>query len=327
MEDTGAYVRFGRHNPQAIFNIDKLLDTAREFDRRGYTTLQDFVEWVKNIRRTEQREATSDMNLPGFQGSVSIMTVHKAKGLEYPVMFLPGMNQSARSLTIGPEALIEETNGTRRMAIRGADNPVYEDLWKGEHGEQEELRREHQRLLYVAMTRARDHLIMLGTLGNNKTPIKQNTWLEYLSTAAPKPLFDAAIDLTSGVRLRSYPDTAKELSAPEGPPAPLKRTATGALNRARRKSWMRNASSTICPPFLRRNLRNGKEQLTLSSGKERALNYSRSRRDEDRVSPSRGERAPPMSRRIHEKGLLQPQRERCNIPTFWRSNNARASVP
>jgi ATP-dependent helicase/nuclease subunit A len=60
---------------------------------------------------------------------------------------------------------------------------VYEDLWKGEHGEQEELRREHQRLLYVAMTRARDHLIMLGTLGNNKTPIKQNTWLDFLHQA------------------------------------------------------------------------------------------------------------------------------------------------
>ncbi len=183
VKETGAYVRFGRHNPQAIFNIDKLLDTAREFDRRGYTTLQDFVEWIKNIRRTEQREATSDMNLPGFQGSVSIMTVHKAKGLEYPVMFLPGMNQSARSLAAGPEALIEETNGTRRMAIRDSDNPVYEDLWKGEHGEQEELRREHQRLLYVAMTRARDHLIMLGTLASGKAPVRPNTWLDFLHQA------------------------------------------------------------------------------------------------------------------------------------------------
>ena len=68
INDTGASVRFGRRNPQAIFNLDKLLDTAREFDRRGYTTLQDFVERVKNIRETEQREATADMNLPGFRG-------------------------------------------------------------------------------------------------------------------------------------------------------------------------------------------------------------------------------------------------------------------
>ncbi len=214
VEETGAYVRFGRHNPQALFNIDKLLDTAREFDRRGYTTLQDFVEWVKNIRRTEQREATSDMNLPGFQGSVSIMTVHKAKGLEYPVMFLPGMNQAARSLIAGPEALIEETGGTRRMAIRDADNPVYEDLWKGERGEQEELRREHQRLLYVAMTRARDHLIMLGTLGNNKTAIKQNTWLDFLHQALSLDQNKSA-DEGAAVVHYVYPDWQAQIATME----------------------------------------------------------------------------------------------------------------
>jgi len=178
--DTGAYVLFGKHNPQAIFNIDKLLDTAREFDRRGYTMLQDFVEWVKQFRQTEQREATSDMNLPGFHGSVSILTVHKAKGLEYPIVLLPGMNQPVRSLTMGPEVLVNEQHGTRRIAVRRSGNLVYEELWRGEQGEQEELRREHQRLLYVAMTRARDHLIMLSTLANGRNPVKPNTWLDFL---------------------------------------------------------------------------------------------------------------------------------------------------
>ncbi|HWR72089.1 MAG TPA: UvrD-helicase domain-containing protein, partial [Nitrospirota bacterium] len=101
INETGAYIRFGRRNPQSVFNLDKLIDTAREFDRRGHTTLQDFVGWVRNIRATEQREATADMYLPGFQGAVSIMTVHKAKGLEFPVVFLPGMNQQARSITNG----------------------------------------------------------------------------------------------------------------------------------------------------------------------------------------------------------------------------------
>jgi ATP-dependent helicase/nuclease subunit A len=182
VNETGAYVRFGRKNPQAIFNIDKLLDTAREFDRRGYTTLQDFVEWVKNIRQTEQREATADMNLPGFQGSVSVLTVHKAKGLEYPVVFLPGMNQQLKSLSTGPLAIVEDSNNGARMAVKDAKSPVYDELWEREH---EEILREHQRLLYVAMTRARDHLVMLGTLNDGKTPIKPNTWLDYLHRTIP----------------------------------------------------------------------------------------------------------------------------------------------
>lgn len=209
VKDTGAYVRFGRRNPQAIFNIDKLLDTAREFDGRGYTTLQDFVEWVKNIREAEQREATADMNLPGFQGAVSIMTVHKAKGLEFPVCFLPGMNQKPQSATSGPPVIVEG-DGRGRLAVRNGKSPLYDEMWDRER---EELQREHQRLLYVAMTRARDHLIMTGTLRDEKKPLVQNTWLEYLHSAAPKPLFEAKVEAQPGMRVYSHP-AAGEIPAP-----------------------------------------------------------------------------------------------------------------
>ncbi len=180
--DTGAYVRFGRRNAQAIFNLDKLLDTARDFDRRGYTTLQDFVEWIRNIREAEQREATADMNLPGFKGAVSIMTVHKAKGLEFPVVFLPAMNQQPRSVTTGPLAIVENSSSGMRLAVKDGDNPLYEELWDQE---KQELQREHQRLLYVAMTRARDCLVMIGTLEKNSKPFKESAWLNYLHQAIP----------------------------------------------------------------------------------------------------------------------------------------------
>jgi len=211
VSDTGAYIRFGRKSPQAVFNIDKLLDTAREFDRRGYTMLQDFVEWVKNIRQTEQREATADMNLPGFQGSVSIMTVHKAKGLEYPVVFLPGMNQQPKSLSSGPLAIIEDDNGNVRMAIRNIASPVYNELWEREF---DELRREHQRLLYVAMTRARDRLVMIGALNGGKAPIRQNTWLDYLHRAIP--MFQKTGD-AGGQYILKYdcPDWQAQVFSPE----------------------------------------------------------------------------------------------------------------
>jgi ATP-dependent exoDNAse (exonuclease V) beta subunit len=205
VNDTGAYLRFGRRNPQALFNIDKLLDTAREFDRRGYTTLQDFVERVKNIRRTEQREASADLNLPGFQGSVNIMTVHKAKGLEYPIVFLPGMNQQPKSLSAGPSAIIEDGKNGIRMAIKDDASPVYDELWEREKGE---LLREHQRLLYVAMTRARDHLVLIGALGDGKTAIKQNTWLGYVHETATLPLFEKAPVPEAGMNVYQYPSSA-----------------------------------------------------------------------------------------------------------------------
>jgi double-strand break repair helicase AddA len=230
VKESGAYVRFGRRNPQAIFNIDKLLDTAREFDRRGYTTLQDFVEWVRNIRAAEQREATADMNLPGFQGAVSIMTVHKAKGLEYPVVFLPAMNQAQRSVTHGPRVLIGERDGRLRMALKDETNPLYEEMWERE---QEELRREHQRLLYVAMTRARDHLVMIGTLNRDEKPLSPHTWLGYLHTAAPKPLFDSPNEPQPGVRIYACPAAPAEAVVDSTPPqvplpvVPLQKDVSG----------------------------------------------------------------------------------------------------
>jgi len=196
--DTGAYVRFGRRNAQALFNLDKLLDTARDFDRRGYTTLQDFVEWIRNIREAEQREATADMNLPGFKGAVSIMTVHKAKGLEFPIVFLPGMNQEPRSVTTGPLAIVENSSSGLRLAIKDSDNPLYEELWEQE---KQELQREHQRLLYVAMTRARDRLVMIGTLRRNKSPFRESAWLSYLHQSIPMSTEQS----DTGVTVFSYP--------------------------------------------------------------------------------------------------------------------------
>jgi ATP-dependent helicase/nuclease subunit A len=68
------------------------------------------------------------------------------------------------------------------MAVKDKESTLYDEMWERE---QEELRREHQRLLYVAMTRARDHLVMLGTLENGKKPFKQNSWLSYLHQAIP----------------------------------------------------------------------------------------------------------------------------------------------
>jgi ATP-dependent helicase/nuclease subunit A len=68
------------------------------------------------------------------------------------------------------------------MAAKGSGNPVYAELWERER---EELRREHQRLLYVAMTRARDHLVMIGTIESGNKPFKQNSWLSSLHEAIP----------------------------------------------------------------------------------------------------------------------------------------------
>jgi len=138
--DTGAYVRFGRRSSQAIFNLDKLLDTPGSSTARLYHAAG-LRRMGEGIRATEQREASADMNLPGDKGAVSIMTVHKAKGLEFSVVFLPGMNQ--QPLSSGKAA--DAHRGGRRalqMSWKAAGGPAYAGMWTREQGE---LQQEQQR--------------------------------------------------------------------------------------------------------------------------------------------------------------------------------------
>jgi ATP-dependent exoDNAse (exonuclease V) beta subunit len=125
------------------------------------------------------------------------------------------MNQQPKSVSTGPLAIIEDNGGSVRMAIKDSANPVYDEMWERER---EELRREHQRLLYVAMTRARDHLIMIGSLANGKTPHKQNSWLSYLHEAGPMPLFEKAVEAAPGLTVYSYPANAWNTKDGENPP-------------------------------------------------------------------------------------------------------------
>jgi ATP-dependent exoDNAse (exonuclease V) beta subunit len=131
------------------------------------------------------------VELPQYKDFVSVMTVHAAKGLEFPVVFMPGMARAARKGT--ERLLVSDTGGGETAlgiwtdALMG-DNPGYAALKKEETAEREG---ESKRLLYVAMTRARDHLVMMagvkpGDDGSFKPPA--DTWLMLIAEAAPVSL-------------------------------------------------------------------------------------------------------------------------------------------
>lgn len=146
---------FARLGPEAAEPVDELLASAEAYARTNPPSLQGFVHWLERSGAVVKREAEG----PG--DVVRIMTVHGAKGLEAPVVILPdttGMPPDGSRLYFdhdrrtGVELFLWKAHGsfandaTERLSGAAATGRI----------------EEYNRLLYVALTRARDHLLICG---------------------------------------------------------------------------------------------------------------------------------------------------------------------
>ena len=135
-----------------------LVEQAGRFNRAGGNTLRAFLEWVddqinEGARVTETPVPESD------EDAVRVMTIHGSKGLEFPVVILTGIN-SAPSRG-GSPVVVDRASGRVEVGIGPANarfaTPGYEELAELDNQMSAE---EHIRLMYVATTRARDHLVL-----------------------------------------------------------------------------------------------------------------------------------------------------------------------
>ncbi len=135
-----------------------VLDQARAFADGGGTTLREFVEWLRQ-QDDEDVMVTDTVVAQDDDDAVRIMTIHAAKGLEFPIVVLAGLNvgdQGIRSRLAWPrEGRPEVRIGSRDMPLFRSER--YEQLAAEEkvYSGYEKLR-----LLYVGATRARDHLLV-----------------------------------------------------------------------------------------------------------------------------------------------------------------------
>jgi ATP-dependent helicase/nuclease subunit A len=134
-----------------------VLDQARAFAEAGGRTLRQFIDWAERQAREGTRVIETAVPEPD-DDAVRIMTIHAAKGLEFPVVILAGLNilstYKASSVLWSADGVIE--------ASLGADKASFEtEGYKALNQHEKEMdEREKVRLLYVAATRARDHLIV-----------------------------------------------------------------------------------------------------------------------------------------------------------------------
>ena len=140
------------HGRQAVLNVRKVLQTARVFDERMHP-FRYFARWMRNQDMLGTREGESP-EIDEDEDAVRLLTIHKAKGLQFPVVILVNLVQKER----GGGGVIVGPDGSLALQLSGG--------WRTENfedraaTERRMIEAETIRLLYVAVTRARDMLVV-----------------------------------------------------------------------------------------------------------------------------------------------------------------------
>ncbi len=167
LQETGyaSYIQAMPAGEQRRANIDMLLEKAIAYEKTSYQGLFHFVRYIEKLKKYEIDFGEADITGEN-EDVVRIMSIHKSKGLEFPVVFVSGMGkqfnrQDIRSrLVLHPEYGIglDEIDTEKRTRKPGFIKKILENEI-GIENQGEELR-----VLYVALTRAKEKLIMTAAV-------------------------------------------------------------------------------------------------------------------------------------------------------------------
>ena len=204
LEDTGAwgFLCYGERGEQAIANVEKLLDLARDF--RG--PLADFVVRLDLLTAEEEQEGEALLEADALH----ILTVHAAKGLEFPIVVVPDLAARFNLGSSDPVLLDAEKGIGLSTRDPEQDYKTVQSYIRTLINRNARRRQyaEEKRLLYVACTRARDHLLLGGALTDKHLSADLSTAVDCLGWIC------GSLGLTEADLVRG----AKEVA---GVPAPL----------------------------------------------------------------------------------------------------------
>jgi len=154
---------FGPGGAQRVGNLMKILETARALESRGPLTLPAFLKLITALSLEREDEGEAVVTEEG-KNAVRIMTIHAAKGLEFPIVFVVDLGRKKRRWD--REGIFVDRAGVPVSGARLGGMDSVADLGYRTAIRDRENRRaaaEERRLLYVAATRARDRLVLVGS--------------------------------------------------------------------------------------------------------------------------------------------------------------------
>jgi ATP-dependent helicase/nuclease subunit A len=202
---------------QRVANLEKLLAKADEFAAKGFHDLHRFLTYIEELEGVEviEGEAPTEMEAGNV---VRLMTIHRAKGLEFPVVFIPDLDRQFSRNIKGRIAFHKKAGLS--FGIKYSENETgFNSNWERIKAlnRREDLS-ELKRLLYVGLTRARQRLFLAGS-GHNKSKAveieKADNWMKWFELLLPLQKAGPTLEF-EGIPIRitrESPETGKRAPA------------------------------------------------------------------------------------------------------------------
>jgi ATP-dependent exoDNAse (exonuclease V) beta subunit len=197
---------------QAVANLLRVVELARRFESQPGACLRAFVSWLE--RRVEAEVAEADAALDDEEDAVHLLTIHTAKGLEFPVVALASMACNRRN---SENLLVDHAHGAIGVSLKCGEHRLSTANFEAlALAEQQRARAEDLRLLYVAATRAKDCLVAPQV---RPEEARQPRFLDFLDRS---PLRAATVPPQSTCEDGFLLVRAEDLPQPEAPAAVLR---------------------------------------------------------------------------------------------------------
>lgn len=147
-------------------NLDMLIQIAKKYLATGQTSLYSYINYVDKLKSKVTTDSSAAKLIGENENVVRIMTIHKSKGLEFPIVILCDSASKYNKMDINSKLLLHHNLGVGINYVNLDFNITYPTALKNaiSYTIQKEMKSEELRMFYVALTRAKEKLILFGNV-------------------------------------------------------------------------------------------------------------------------------------------------------------------